>query len=80
MLENLKKRAAILGGATGALTMLGFVLAGTAGATTADPGEDAITGFGDKVTTYGTAMIGVVVIGLGILLAVKYIRKAASKA
>lgn len=80
MLTKFKERAAVLGGAVSGLTVLGFMLAGPSGATTADPGEAQITSFGDKVTTYGTAMIGVVVIGLGILLAVKYIRKAASKA
>ena len=78
MLDHIKRLGAV-GGAVSGLTFVGLMLAPGAFATP-DPGTQAINDFGDKVTTYGTAMIAVVVIAVGLLLAVKYIRKAASHA
>lgn len=78
--HNLAARGAAVGGTLVGLLGLGVLLAGPSSAQAGDPGTAAINDFGDKVTTYGTAMIGVVVIAVGLMLAVKYIRKAASKA
>jgi hypothetical protein len=80
MTDRLKGQVAIVGGTLSGLFMTAFVLAGSASAQTADPAETAITDFGSKVTTYGAAMIGVVVLAAGILLGVKYLKKAAGKA
>lgn len=39
-----------------------------------------ITGFATTVGEYGAAVLGVILVGAGIVLAVKYLRKAASHA
>lgn len=39
-----------------------------------------IDGFGTTVALYGGAVIAVVLIGAGVMLAIKYLRKATSKA
>lgn len=76
MLKNTKERAAYAGAAIGtALTMVLFV-AGAASATPVDPGETAISDVSAKVTTYGTAVLAIAVLAVGIALAMKYIRKA----
>lgn len=78
MVEHIK-RSGVVGSALAGLFTLGLMVAGPASATV-DPGEQAISDFGSKVTTYGAAMIGVVVIGVGVMLAVRYISKAGNRA
>lgn len=76
MLEYVKTRAAVLTG----LTALMFV-AGTAAANAAtDPVADAFTSMEGKVTTYGAAIVALVVLAVGIFLGIKYLRKGVSKA
>jgi len=83
MLEKMKgiaARGGIVGTMLGGLTMLSFVLAdGSFAEDTTDASSD-ITSFGTTVATYGAAVIGVVLVGAGIVLAIKYLRKAASHA
>lgn len=79
-IKNLVGRAGLLSGATLGLAFMGLVLAGPSNAAVGDdPAGDAITGLGDKVSQYGAAMVAVVVIGVGIMLGIKYLRKAGSK-
>lgn len=83
MLDHIKtggRRAATLAGALGGIGVLAFVLAGPSSAAGEDVGLDAITGLGTKVAAYGAAIVAVVVISVGIMLGVKYLRKAVSKA
>lgn len=73
--------AAGAGAALGtAITMVLFV----AGAASATPPPDPVTeGFNDassKVTTYGGAMIALILVGLLIMLGVKYLRRGVNKA
>lgn len=68
--------------ALGSLVMVGLVggFLVPASATPADPAGDAITGLGTTVGTYGAAMVAVVVVAVGFVLGIKYLRKAVSKA
>lgn len=82
MLENLKAGAArvgMFGSALGGALFLGLVLAGPSNAQ-GDPAADAISDLGTKVTTYGTAIVGLVVLSIGFFLGIKYLRKGVSKA
>lgn len=81
VVSTIGQKAGLVGGALTGLFVTGLILAGPASAAEGDdPALDAITGFGAKVTAYGAAMVAVVVIAVGIMLGVKYLRKAASKA
>lgn len=79
-MEMIRTRAAAVTGLLGTMMLAGFIAAGSASAEPADPGLTAINDFKGTVTSYGTALIAVVVVAVGLVLAVKYIRKAASKA
>lgn len=71
-------RSALVTGVTfGLMTVMG-ILAGTASAT--DPVDDAFTSMNAKVTTYGAAIVALVVLSVGIFLGIKYLRKGVSKA
>ncbi len=71
-------RASILGSVVMAGLIGGFLV--PASAEPADPAGDAITGLGTTVSTYGAAMVAVVVVAVGFVLGIKYLRKAVSKA
>lgn len=79
--KELAGRVGLVGGGASLAMVLGFVLAGPASAAPGDdPALDGITELGTKVTLYGAAMVAVVVIGVGIMLGIKYLRRATSKA
>lgn len=82
MLDSMKAGAARVGmltGATAGIAMLGFFLAGSASAQ-GDPIETAFTDMEGKVTTYGGAIVALVVIAAAIFLGIKYLKKGVSKA
>lgn len=79
MLENVK-RFGLAATVAGLLTVVGFVGAGAAMATPADPVAGAFTSMQDKIVTYGAAIVGLVVASAVIFLGVKYIRKGLAKA
>lgn len=74
-------RAGLVGGVMGTLTMVSFMLAGAANAADGDATIDAqFTDLQSKVVTYGGAMVALAVVGIGLTLGLKYLRKAVSKA
>lgn len=82
MLEHVKQfggRVALGGSALAGMAFMALVLAGPSSAST-DPAETAISDMGAKVTTYGTAILALVVLSAGIFLGIKYLRKGISKA
>lgn len=79
-LSNLGRRAAFVTGITATLGLVSFMLAGSASAAGTDPAGDAITALGAKITTYGGAIVGLVILSMGFWLGIKYLRKATSKA
>lgn len=79
-MEIIKDRAARVGAAFSALFVLGVLGAGAASATPADPVETAFTDMEGKITTYGGAIVALVVLSIGIMLGIKYLRKGVSKA
>jgi len=83
MRDKLKEAGARVGlvfGAVGTLMTLGVLLAGEAGATPPDPVATAFNDMNGKVTTYGAAIVALVVLSVGIFLGIKYLRKGTSKA
>lgn len=79
-LSNLGRRSAFVTGIVGTLMVTGLLFAGGANAAGTDPAGDAITGLGTKITTYGGAIVGLVILSMGFWLGIKYLRKATSKA
>lgn len=80
-ISNLGRRAAFVTGITGTLVACSIMLGATgANAVGEDPAGDAITALGGKITTYGAAIVGLVVLSMGFWLGIKYLRKATSKA
>lgn len=82
-MDTLKAAGARVGmvtGAMGTLALMGFILAGPASAQTGDPVGTAFSDLEGKITTYGTAIVALVVLSVGIFLGIKYLRKGASKA
>lgn len=74
-------RLALLGAVTGLMLMTGLVAAGGANAsTTTDPVSDGISQMQDKVTTYGAAVVGLVVAVVILFFGIKFLKKGASKA
>lgn len=80
ILKSLGGRTAAVGSAIGTLMVLGFVLAGPASATPADPVTDGFTEAGTKVAVYGGAMVALILVGLLIMLGVKYLRRGVRSA
>lgn len=80
MVESIKDRAAALGAVLSTLFVVGILTASGASATPADPVETAFTDMESKVTTYGGAIVSLVVLAVGIFLGIKYLRKGVSKA
>lgn len=81
-MENVKQiagRVALGFSAVSGALMLGFVLAGPSSAA-ADPVTTAFNDMEGKITTYGTAIVGLVVLAVGIFLGIKYLRKGTSAA
>lgn len=80
-LKGLAQRAGIATGATGFLVMLSMFVADGANAVEGDdPVTPAFTDLGTKITTYGAAIVGLVVLSVGIFMGIKYLRKGANKA
>lgn len=75
--KQLGGRAALGMSAVGALIMTGIVLAGPASAT-ADPISTAFDDLESKVTLYGTALVTLVVLAIGILFGIGWLKKARS--
>lgn len=46
----------------------------------ADPFTDAVTSVSTKVGTYGLALVGVAAVGVGFMVAIKYVKKIRSAA
>lgn len=79
--KQIGARAGLTFGAAFGLVVMGVLMAGPSSAAVGDdPTADSIAALGTKVATYGAAMVAVVVIGVGIMLGLKYLKKAASKA
>lgn len=81
-MENIRQIGGRVGlGFTALTTMLGVavILAGPSSATT-DPVATAFDDMEAKVTTYGAAIVALVVLAVGIFLGIKYLRKGVSKA
>lgn len=76
-MESLKTKVGLLFGLTGLMLVAGV---GAASAAPADPVADAFTDMQGKITTYGAAIVGLVVLSVGIFLGIKYLRKGVSKA
>lgn len=77
---TVRERAAQIGALFSALFVMGVVGAAGASATPADPVETAFNDMEAKVTTYGGAIVALVVLSIGIFLGIKYLRKGVSKA
>lgn len=69
---------AVLGAMLSVLLLGGLALAGSASATPADPVADGYADLTSKVTLYGGLFVALVVLTVGILFGVKWIRKARS--
>jgi hypothetical protein len=80
MIQHISGRVAAVSAAVGTLMTLGFILAGPASATPADPVQAAFDDMESKVTLYGAAIVALVVLAVGIFLGIKYLRKGVSKA
>lgn len=88
MKETLKSagaRVGIASGLGGALTMVGFMLAGAASAEEGDaPAVDPVltefTNLGTKIGLYGAAIVTLVVLSAAIFLGIKYLRKGVNHA
>lgn len=80
MLDRIKQRAGVLGALVTTFMLGAFIAAGSASATVADPVDQAFTDMQGKVTTYGAAIVALVVVAAGIFLGVKYLKKGLSKA
>ncbi|MCW2787159.1 MAG: hypothetical protein JWP74_3676 [Marmoricola sp.] len=80
MLENLKTRAAVLGVMFTGLMVGSFALAGGSFADGTDPVSADFTTLQGDVTTYGGAILALVLVSAGIFLGIKYLRKGISKA
>lgn len=79
--KNLAGRAGLVTGMTAGLGMVALVLAGPASAAPGDdPALDGINDMAAKVTTYGAAIVALVVLSAGLFLGIKYLRKGVSKA
>lgn len=78
-MENLKQIGARVGMV---LTFASLVVVGSVSAASAqtDPVADAFTSMEGKITTYGGAIVALVVLAVGIFLGIKYLRKGVSKA
>lgn len=75
MIELVKGRVAMIGGTVTALLIGSFVMAGSASASS-DPVSDAFTTLNGKVTTYGGALVALVVLAVGIVYGITWINKA----
>lgn len=73
-------RAAVLGSAVTGTLLMGFIMAGPASATPADPVEAAFSDMSAKIVTYGALVVGLVVLAVGIFLGIKWLRKGVSAA
>lgn len=77
MIESLKAKVGLVTGLTALMLVAGM------GAASAEPADPVTTAFNDmegKITTYGAAIVGLVVLAVGIFLGIKYLRKGVSKA
>lgn len=84
MLDTVKAaagRVGIVTGSLGGLLMVGLLLAGPSNAQTApaDPALEGINDLGTKIGVYGAAIVALVVLSIGIMLGIKYLRKAQAK-
>lgn len=82
MVDNIKQIGGRVGmgvSALGTLLMVGVMLAGPSSAA-GDPVAGAFDDMETKVTTYGAAIVALVVLSVGIFLGIKYLRKGISKA
>lgn len=75
-IRNKVARSSLVVGLVGALMLVG---AGAANATT-DPVETAFNDMEAKVTTYGAAIVALVVLAVAIFLGIKYLKRGVSKA
>lgn len=80
MVEKIKERGLALSSMLSVFVVAGLLGAGPASATPADPVGDAFDEMQGKITTYGAAIVGLVVLSVGIFLGIKYLRKGVSKA
>lgn len=82
MMEHIKQvggRAAMGASALGTMFVLGVMLAGPSSAAS-DPVADAFTTMEGKVTTYGGAIVSLVIVAVGIFLGIRYLRKGVNSA
>lgn len=77
-IKGLAGRTGLVGGTVVGVFAVMAILAGTASAD--DPVTAAFTEMNSKVTTYGAAIVALVVLSVGIFLGIKYLRKGVSKA
>lgn len=68
-LQNLRARAAQLVAGAGALALTGAAMA------QGDPFADAVTAATTKITTYGGLLVGVAAVGVGFMIAIKFLKK-----
>lgn len=79
-MNTITKRAATASAFLGTVLTMGFILAGPASATPADPIDAAFTSMEGKVTTYGVAIVSLVVLAVALFLGIKYLKRGVSKA
>ena len=81
-MQNLKalgSRGAAVVTAAFVLATLALVAPAQASSHSADPVDAALADFSTRITTYGTAIVAIVVIAMGFWLGIKYLKKAQSK-
>jgi intracellular septation protein A len=79
-MKEIMQKTGLAGIGTSILFAASFALAGIASATPADPVADAFDTLQDKVTTYGTAVVALVVAVVVLFFGIKFLKRGASKA
>lgn len=78
--KALAARTSVVGSTLGSLFVMGFVLAGPSSAAGTNPVGSAISGLQADVTTYVTAAVALIALGVAAWLGIKYLVKAAGRA
>lgn len=79
-MNQIMQKSGLAGIGTALLFAASMVLAGAASATPADPVGDAFTELQGKVTTYGAAVVALVVAVVVLFFGIKFLKRGASKA
>lgn len=80
MLQTISSRLGLAGIASSIMLATAMLVAGPASATPADPVADAFTDLQAKVTTYGAAVVALVVAVVVLFFGIKFLKRGASKA